>query len=460
MAKALSRLQGVTSLSAAVGLLLALSQAPISAAQAQTCLLDLNADGTATDGIDGAAGAIAPGGGAIACGPDGSDGDAFGAVASGEEAIAFGADATAGGDFAQAIGGNSSVAGDGGLALGDFATSAGEAAIAIGPGSNANGQDSIGLGRAASSGAPGAVAIGPGASANSIAGTALGAGADVSGSDGVAIGVFAASDANDAVAVGANARALAEGATAIGDDASASGVESFAGAENAQASGDNSIAIGSDADNDALRVGAVASGNSAIAIGADASAGFDSSVALGPNATTTRTDQIVVGADTSTITATGITSASSRAAQSGAVELVTADAGGNLATDGGATAAQITANTLNASTNSAAIADLNNQFANFDQNMSALRDAIAANEEDIREANNGVALAMAMAGSTWLQQNESFAVSGNWGNYAGSNGMAFSAAARLSSRASLNAGVGVATRTGQVGARAGLRFGW
>ena len=156
----------------------------------------------------------------------------------------------------------------------------------------------------------------------------------------------------------------------------------------------------------------------------------------------------------------GVASAASLAAQSGPIQIVTSDASGNLATDGGALSAQIATNTANTTSNTALINDLENRFTNFDTSISALTQAVAGTQEQIDEANDGVAMAMAMSGSTWLQQNETFAVSGNWGNYAGSNGMAFSAAARLSKSASFNAGVGVATRTGKVGARAGVRLGW
>ncbi|NNU16139.1 YadA C-terminal domain-containing protein [Parvularcula sp. ZS-1/3] len=92
--------------------------------------------------------------------------------------------------------------------------------------------------------------------------------------------------------------------------------------------------------------------------------------------------------------------------------------------------------------------------------MTALSGEVALNQEQILELNDAVAISMAMSGSTWLQQNEKFAVSANWGTFGGSNGMAFSAAGRINKKTSFNAALGVTDRTGQVGARAGVRFGW
>lgn len=426
-----------------------------SPAAAQACLLDTNGDGTATDGVD-ATGSAVVGAGALACGVD----------------------ASATGDFSQAFGADASATGAGGIAIGDLADSQGDTALAIGPGATTDGEDSIGIGRAAEISGPGNVAIGAMAEADGVASTAVGAGAEVLSSGSSAFGAFSSASANNSTALGADSVASAEGATAVGEDAEAIGIESFAGAENAIASGDNAIAIGSDADND--DIGATASAAGAVAIGADAEAANANSVALGAGAETTRSDQIALGTGSSTVTVSGIASDASRAAQGGPVELVTADANGNLATDDGASLAQITQNAADisllqansvdgerfaaveaaANANAASVANLENRFALFDNSLEALNDAVAANREEIRETNDGVAVAMAMAGNTWLQQNETFAVSANWGNFGGSNGMAFSAAARISNRASFNAGLGVATRTGKVGARAGVRLGW
>ncbi|MFT4677569.1 MAG: hypothetical protein ACI831_001570 [Candidatus Azotimanducaceae bacterium] len=87
-------------------------------------------------------------------------------------------------------------------------------------------------------------------------------------------------------------------------------------------------------------VGASATADTSVALGAAAIgdqsvAAFDFSSAIGSGATTSRANQIALGTSTSTYTATGIASAASRATQTGALQLVTSDANGNLATDGG-----------------------------------------------------------------------------------------------------------------------------
>jgi hypothetical protein len=90
----------------------------------------------------------------------------------------------------------------------------------------------------------------------------------------------------------------------------------------------NSMALGS---------GARANGANATAIGTNANAGFAGSVALGPGSLTTRPDQVVLGSSGATVTMPGLTSAASRAAQSGLLQVTTTDSAGNLAADSGAT---------------------------------------------------------------------------------------------------------------------------
>ena len=100
---------------------------------------------------------------------------------------------------------------------------------------------------------------------------------------------------------------------------------------------------------------------------------------------------MVFGTKNDTYTAPGITSGLSKNRQSGPLEVVTSDAGGNLATDGGSIFNQL--NRLNRRSDQA--------FA-------------------------GVALALAAVGPD-LAGNERFGVSANWGNFEGSNafGMGF-----------------------------------
>lgn len=68
-------------------------------------------------------------------------------------------------------------------------------------------------------------------------------------------------------------------------------------------------------------------------------------IAIGAGAVASRPNQVVLGTKNETYKTPGITSSKSRSRQSGALEIVTSDANGNLATDGGATFAQIDQNT-------------------------------------------------------------------------------------------------------------------
>ena len=94
-----------------------------------------------------------------------------------------------------------------------------------------------------------------------------------------------------------------------------------------EASGSNGVALGVDSE---------ASGTNSTAIGRQASASQTGSFALGANSTATLANQFVFGTSVTTYVLPGITSASSLARQGAVDGLVTTDANGNLASDGGA----------------------------------------------------------------------------------------------------------------------------
>ena len=71
-----------------------------------------------------------------------------------------------------------------------------------------------------------------------------------------------------------------------------------------------------------------------------------------------------------------------------------------------------------------------------------------------------VALGNALAGTSWLQANETHAVTANWGYYGSTNAFAFTATQRIDKNWSVNGGIGFSTDEGEVGARAGVRLGW
>ena len=129
---------------------------------------------------------------------------------------------------------------------------------------------------------------------------------------------------------------------------------------------------------------------------------------------------MVFGTSTNTYTAAGIASDASRAAQSGGTQIVTSDAAGNLATT-------------------------NVSVTNL--------------QEDIRNNSEGVAMAIAMAGTpSVLPDNKAVAVAANYGAFEGESAGAFSGVARVQGDLFFNAGVGFTTHTS--GGRAGLTFAW
>ncbi len=138
---------------------------------------------------------------------------------------------------------------------------------------------------------------------------------------------------------------------------------------------------------------------------------------------------------------------------------MTTDASGNIAADGGATLTAIGNNTTNIGNNASAIS-LNTTAINDNATaISGLQGSIGANTGQIAQNRDGIAMAMALAGSSWLQANEDFAMTFNVGHFDGSDAFAATLTGRINNQTSLNGGVTV-SGSGEVGARAGLRFGW
>lgn len=124
------------------------------------------------------------------------------------------------------------------------------------------------------------------------------------------------------------------------------------------------------------------------------------------------------GTTSNTYTTPGITSAASSEAQGAVVGIVTTDANGNLASDGGAT------------------------FRRIDENR------------------EGVAMALAVAGTLSLPPGKNFALTGNWGTFEGDNALGFSGTARISKNLYFNAGIGSGLSRGTTGGRAGFTALW
>jgi len=292
-------------------------------------------------------GASATGGNAFACGQK--------AVADGENATAIGAKAEAIGDGNTAVGAQAEAKeGSGATAVGSQAEAKADNATAIGEKAEAKGTDST--------------AVGQGAEAKGNESSAFGKGAEAD-FDGTAIGAHAEATANDTTAVGNEAKATKTDATAVGEEAEALGTDSTAIGENSLAKEDDATAIGQDARAEGVDSTSIGQGSRALAVGSSAF-GEDSraegaysttlgsetraekagSVALGTDSTgqgavASLENQFVLGTANHTYTAPGITSDLSRSRQSGPLEVVTTDANGNLASDGGVTFEQIATNT-------------------------------------------------------------------------------------------------------------------
>ena len=188
--------------------------------------------------------------------------------------------------------------------------------------------------------------MGDEANASGQEATAVGSAAAATGDGSAAIGLTAIASETNAAAFGASAQATEVASLALGNSAAATSLNAIAVGNASSASANNAAAFGSGAaasGTNATAVGylASASGANSSAFGNGASASFANSAAFGAGATTTRANQQVFGTVNNTITAPGITSDASRAAQSGPVEFVTTDAAGNLASDGGDIISQI-----------------------------------------------------------------------------------------------------------------------
>ncbi len=280
--------------------------------------------------------------------------------------------------------------------------------------------------------------------------TATGNRADASGNDSrnIATGNRADASGNDSrnIATGNNADASGNDSTniATGNNANASGEESANSATGADAMafgdfstnvavGTEANAAGDNASNTAIGAFSEATGQNSSAFGTGASATHANSAAFGQNATTTRDNQQVFGTETNTYTMTGIASQASRVAQEaggGPEYLVTTNAGGDLA-----------AHTFT------------------ELGVASARD-VARNSARVDENTEGVSMAIAMGGTYLPKPGETIRLSGNWGNFEGSNALAFSGALTIGSGTYFTAGVGIGLEESTVGGRAGVSVGW
>jgi hypothetical protein len=144
-----------------------------------------------------------------------------------------------------------------------------------------------------------------------------------------------------------------------------------------------------------------------------------------------------LGTSSTTYRMPGISSAASLSAQTGPTRVVTADAGGNLAT-------------ANFSPS---------DITTLQGNVGVLQGNVTVLQSQMRQAFEGTAMAIAMGGSA-LPGDKKFAISTNWGTFRGENAAAVLAQMRVSDNIVLNGGMAMGFAQGGVGGRAGVTFAW
>ncbi|TIX51148.1 hypothetical protein E5222_01315 [Alteraurantiacibacter aquimixticola] len=474
--------------------------------------------------------------------PTGTSGGAsafgFGAFALGENTTTMGSFAGAGTPAAgvTSIGANANA----------FGGPAGIYSTAIGAGSNPNtatfvqsfGAYSVAIGGGDGTGATPAralsnlsVAIGGSTvvNNNSANSTVVGSNSTVTGANSSAFGTGNTVNGTNSGAFGTGNTVAGNGSFAFGDPNVVNGNGTFVTGNNnnvnvpaTAGNGDNinllgsnnTVASAANASGSAIvgnsntvnAVNAIAVGNSSTVTGADAvslgsgnNVAHVGAVAIGNGVTTTQDQQVAIGNAGNTYTFAGINSAASLAAQSGPVQVVTADASGNLATtvldipdvsgltsdvasldgrvdtletdvgglttqvasvDGrvGTLETNVSGLTTEVATLGTTVNGLSNQVTAIDGRVGILESGVAELRDDIRRGYEGSALAMAMGGAI-LPQGASFAVSGGWGTYRGEHAFSLSGVGRLGNNVYAQGGLGVGERGG-VGGRAGVTLAW
>ncbi|MDO9489298.1 MAG: YadA-like family protein, partial [Sphingomonadaceae bacterium] len=188
---------------------------------------------------------------------------------------------------------------------------------------------------------------------------------------------------------------------------------------------------------------ATASGVQATAVGKNAVASGANSTAIGFGATATVDNQVVLGGTGSSVRVGDIT-ASTAAQAAASVGVATVDANGVLGRN--------TTLLANTAANTASIATLQGQTA-------TLFDLADVNRRDIRTANEGVAMALAMD-SPSIPDGANYALSGGFGYFQKRTAFSSAVSARVGEMSAFSAGIGVGLDSGEVGGRAGFQVAW
>jgi hypothetical protein len=204
-----------------------------------------------------------------------------------------------------------------------------------------------------------------------------------------------------------------------------------------------------------------AAGLQSTALGQSANAAFAGSTALGFGATTNRANQVKLGGTGSSVTVGDL--AASTAAQTGTVFFATTDSSGTLgqgvAVGTMATAASLATTNANVAANTASITSLQSLTSSQGTQINSLFNLTNQNSTDIKKANEGVAMALAME-SPSIPAGTNVAFSGGVGYFQHRTAGTMAVSARVGTNASISAGVGVGFNTGEVGARGGFQVAW
>ncbi len=284
-------------------------------------------------------------------------------------------------------------------------------------------------------------AIGAFSFASGARSTALGSFAEATGPGSVALGDNTFSSGASSVALGQNATATAPAAHALGHNSVASGLASTAVGVRAQATGIGSVSVGQ-------LSGATA--DNATAVGARSSAAFAGSTAIGAGAATTAVNQVSLGG-AGTSVRVGDIAASTTAQQASSVGVATVDGNGTLGRDT-TLFGSVTSMQSNQASQGTAIAALQSDSL-------SLFDLTRDNRNDIREANEGVAMALAMDTPS-IPAGARVAVSGGVGYFKNRSALASAISVAVGQMSSVSAGLGYGFKSKDVGARAGFQIAW
>lgn len=380
--------------------------------------------------------------------PECNVGTGIGSTECGVDSAATADGATALGNMAVASGAISTATGQASVASATASTSYGSLSVASGIASTALGHNSDAT-------ALGSTAVGVSAQATAVGATSLGRISNAAGPNSTSLGAESDATADRATAVGYLSQATGVQSAAIGEAAVASGLASSALGAQAVASGIASTALGHNSDATALAstavgVSAQATATGATALGRLANAAHAGSTAIGANSATTADNQLVLGGTGSHVRV-GDIAASTSAQNAASIGVATVDANGVLGRN---------------TTILPAIASLQSSFGSQATAISALQsDTVTLFEltqdlrSDVREANEGVAMALALDSPT-VPAGARFAASGGIGHFKKRTALAAAVSAAVGEMSSVSAGLGYGLKSKEIGARAGFQIAW